>query len=427
MTKWTKDSWKNFLVQQERFYPDQARFKNKIQQLETFPPIVFADELAQLKKHIHDAANSANRFIIQGGPCAETFDNFSAKSIRNIYDILLIMQAVFATENVEATLIGRIAGQYAKPRSSGVEIAEDGHKYPSYFGDMYNGYQYHEREIDPQRMIWAYYNSAATMNLLRAYSLGGYADSHRILDFTQNLKVDHTRKRFASLVQKNHFALIKQQLLFTSHEALNLDYESALTRKDSRPGSDQWVGGSGHMLWVGDRTRDPNCAHIEYLSGVANPVGVKCGPTMTPEDLVKIIKKLNPKNEEGKLVLISRMGAGLVEYHLPKLVEVTEEYNVAWFCDPMHGNTVTSSSGKKTRNYTQIVSEISSFFSILKEAKIHAAGIHLELTGEAVTECTGFGTTEENLNYRYLSRCDPRLNADQAFSIAEVVAKKCKF
>ncbi len=440
---WSPSSWRKFPIKQQPVYEDQEKLKKIEKELSTFPPLIFAGEARNLKEELAKAGRG-EAFIIQGGDCAESFAAFNADTIKNLFKLILQMSVVVAYSSGKPIVkIGRVAGQFAKPRSSNYE-EKDGVKLPSYRGDIINDIEFsaEARKPDPYRMIRAYYQSAATMNLLRAFSRGGLADLNEVhrwnLDFIKNhpigkkyeeisCQIDKAMQflKAAGLTSKNTPQL-RQTVVYTSHEALLLNYEEALTRVDSITGD--YYNTSAHMLWIGDRTRDLDGAHIEYFRGIHNPIGCKVGPTMKPDELVELVKALNPKNEEGKLNLIVRMGATKIDELFPPLLKAVRDanLNVVWTIDPMHGNVEKSSTGFKTRDFDNILSEVKSFLKIHKEHGTIAAGVHLEMTGEDVTECTGSTScaiTVDDLHSRYHTQCDPRLNANQALELAFMISE----
>ncbi len=440
---WSPSSWREFPIKQQPDYKNKEMLKDIEEQLSSFPPLIFAGEARDLKENLA-LAGRGEAFIIQGGDCAESFAAFNASTIKNLFKLILQMSVVVAYSSGKPVIkIGRVAGQFAKPRSSDFE-EKDGVKLPSYRGDIINDIAFTKeaREPDPYRMIRAYNQSAATMNLLRAFSRGGLADLNQVhrwnLDYIKNhaigkkyeeisCQIDKAMKflKAAGLTAKNTPQL-KQTTLFTSHEALLLNYEEALTRVDSITGD--YYNTAAHMLWIGDRTRELDGAHIEYFRGIQNPIGCKVGPSMQPQELVELVKTLNPNNEEGKLNLIVRMGAGKINELFPPLLKAVIEanLNVVWTIDPMHGNVEKSSTGFKTRDFDNILSEVESFINIHKEHNTVAAGVHLEMTGENVTECTGSAScqiTADDLSSRYHTQCDPRLNANQALELAFMISK----
>ncbi len=439
---WTPQSWRDFPIKQQPTYPDKEALERVEQELKHYPPLIFAGEARRLKEKLA-AAGRGEAFLLQGGDCAESFADFNAQNIKNLFKLMLQMNMVLMYSTGKPVVkVGRIAGQFAKPRSSDFE-EKNGVKLPSYRGDIINSIEFTEeaRVPKPENMLRAYNQSAATLNLLRAFSRGGLADLNKVhqwnLDF---IKDNPLGKRYDELSDKIDRAMkfmaacgltsdivpqLHQTTLYTSHEALLLNYEEALTRKDSETG--EWYDCSAHMLWVGDRTRDLNEAHIEYFRGIQNPVGCKVGPTMQPDELLQLIDALNPENEEGRLNLIVRMGADKIAELYPPLLEVVRDAgkNVVWTIDPMHGNVEKSSTGFKTRDFDNILSEVKQFFQIHQEMGTVAAGIHLEMTGNDVTECTGSTScaiTAEGLASRYHTQCDPRLNASQALELAFMIS-----
>ncbi len=440
---WSPDSWRDFPIKQQPIYKDKEALKEVEEQLKSFPPLIFAEEARSLKKQLAKAGRG-EAFIVQGGDCAESFNAFNADVIKNLFKLILQMSVVVAYSSGKPVVkIGRVAGQFAKPRSSDYE-EKNGVKLPSYRGDIINSIEFsaEAREPDPYRMIRAYYQSAATMNLLRAFSRGGLADLNKVhqwnLDFIKNhpigqryeeisCQIDKAMKflRAAGLTSENTPQL-RQTTVFTSHEALLLNYEEALTRVDSLSGD--WYNTSAHLLWIGDRTRGLKDAHVEYFRGIKNPIGCKVGPSMQPDELVELVKILNPDNEEGKLNLIVRMGASKIDELYPPLLKAVRDanLNVVWTIDPMHGNVEKTADGIKTRDFNNILSEVKSFFNIHKEYGTVAAGVHLEMTGENVTECTGSSScpiTVDDLTSRYHTQCDPRLNAKQALELAFLISE----
>ncbi|MBD3790984.1 MAG: 3-deoxy-7-phosphoheptulonate synthase class II [Campylobacterales bacterium] len=435
---WTPGSWRTFPIKQQPTYTDQEALKAVEKELSSYPPLIFAGEARNLKEKLA-AAGRGEAFLLQGGDCAESFSDFNAQSIKNLFKLMLQMNMVLMYSTGKPVVkVGRIAGQFAKPRSADFEEI-DGVKLPSYRGDIINSIEFSEeaRIPKPENMIKAYNQSAATLNLLRAFSRGGMADLKKVhqwnLDFIKDNplgqkyhelsdKIDSAMKFMSACgLTSDNMPQLQQTTVYTSHEALLLNYEEALTRLDSETG--EYYDCSAHMLWIGDRTRDLNEAHIEYFRGIANPIGCKVGPSMGEDELIALIDALNPKNEEGRLNLIVRMGADKIGEYFPKLLKRVrdEKRNVVWSCDPMHGNVEKSSTGFKTRDFANILSEVEQFFAIHKEMGTVGAGIHLEMTGNDVTECTGSTScaiTEEGLASRYHTQCDPRLNASQALELA---------
>ncbi len=442
---WNRDSWREFNILQQPNYPDLKELKEVEEKLKSLPPLVFAGEARSLKEELAKVCNG-EAFLLQGGDCAESFTNFNANNIRDMFKVLLQMAIVLTfAGGYPVVKVGRVAGQFAKPRSSDFEEA-NGVKLPSYRGDIINGFEFDEkaRVPDPKRMIEAYYQSASTMNLLRAFSRGGLADLHQVhkwnLGFVKKPEIGEKYAKLADELTKTlsfmaacgitsaNTPVINQTAVYTSHEALLLPYEEALTRVDSLSG--EWYDCSAHMLWIGERTRGINDAHVHFLSGVKNPIGVKIGPSAKAEDVVALANKLNPENEAGRLNVIIRMGADKIGENLPKILRELkrEGLNIVYSIDPMHGNTVKTSNNYKTREFDKIISEVRSFFEIHKAEGTRAGGVHLEMTGQDVTECTGgaLNITESSLEQRYETQCDPRLNADQALELAFLMADLVK-
>ncbi len=443
MTKvWAKTDWRAKPRVQMPDYPDKAALAAVEAQLARQPPLVFAGEARKLKQKLA-LAGEGKAFLLQGGDCAESFAEFSADNIRDTFRVMLQMAVVLTyAAKVPVIKVGRMAGQFAKPRSAPNEVV-GGVELPSYKGDIINGFDFtaEARVPDPRRMLQAYTQSAATLNLLRAFSSGGFADIHRVhawtLGFAEHDKAERYREtanRISDALDFMNAAGIDSETapslatvdFYTSHEALLLEYEEALCRVDSITG--QPVAGSGHMIWIGDRTRQPDGAHVEFARGVLNPIGLKCGPSTTVEDLKVLMAKLNPQNEAGRLTLIARFGAGKVGDHLPRLIRTVQEEgaNVVWSCDPMHGNTIKAASGYKTRPFDLVLREVREFFQIHKAEGTIPGGVHFEMTGKDVTECTGGlrAVKDEDLSDRYHTACDPRLNASQALELAFLVSEE---
>ncbi|WP_299409162.1 class II 3-deoxy-7-phosphoheptulonate synthase [uncultured Roseobacter sp.] len=440
MTEWTKSSWRAKPRIQMPDYPDQAALEAVEAQLARFPLLVFAGEARRLRTHLA-AAGRGDAFLLQGGDCAESFDQFSSDAIRDTFKVMLQMATVLTYgAKVPVIKVGRMAGQFAKPRSAPTETV-DGVELPSYRGDIINELDFtaKARIPDPEKMLRAYTQAAATLNLIRAFSTGGYADIHQVhawtLGFTEHEKVERYREianrisdtldfMSAAGVTPETAHTLQSVEFYTSHESLLLEYEEALTRVDSTTG--KWLAGSGHMIWIGDRTRQPDGAHVEFASGVQNPIGLKAGPSMTSDDLKVLMAKLNPENEEGRLTLIARFGAGSVGEHLPRLIKTVREEgaNVTWVCDAMHGNTIKSSTGYKTRPFDSVLREVREFFGVHTAEGTVPGGVHFEMTGQDVTECTGGvrAVSDEDLSDRYHTACDPRLNASQSLELAFLVA-----
>ncbi len=439
---WTPSSWRDFPIKQQPTYPDKEALEHVEKELASYPPLIFAGEARRLKEKLA-AAGRGEAFLLQGGDCAESFADFNAQNIKNLFKLMLQMNMVLMYSTGKPVVkVGRIAGQFAKPRSSDFE-EKDGVKLPSYRGDIINSIEFSEeaRVPNPANMLKAYNQSAATLNLLRAFSRGGLADLNKVhqwnLDFIKDNplgkryeelsdKIDHAMKFMAACgLTSDVMPQLHQTTLYTSHEALLLNYEQALTRQDTETG--EWYDCSAHMLWIGDRTRDLKEAHIEYFRGINNPIGCKVGPSMGEDELIELIDALNPDNEEGRLNLIVRMGASKIAEIYPPLLKKVRDAgkNVVWTIDPMHGNVEKSSTGFKTRDFANILSEVEQFFKIHQEHGTVAAGIHLEMTGNDVTECTGSTScaiTEEGLASRYHTQCDPRLNASQALELAFMIS-----
>jgi 3-deoxy-7-phosphoheptulonate synthase len=445
LSNWTPDSWRKFPIVQAPEFADKAKLEVVEKRLAGFPPLVFAGEARKLKKRLARVAEGKG-FLLQGGDCAESFAEHSADNIRDFFRVFLQMAVVLTFGGGQPVVkVGRIAGQFAKPRSSPTETI-GGVEYPIYRGDIINGAEaiLEERKPDPERQIMAYRQSAATLNLLRAFAQGGYANLEHVHRWTLGFISDSPAfERYQELSDRISEALgfmracgitaetapqLRQTDFFTSHEALLLGYEEAMTRIDSTSGD--WYATSGHMLWVGDRTRQQDHAHIEFCRGIKNPIGLKCGPSIKADELIRLIDKLNPENDPGRLTLIARFGADKVEKHLPELIRAVKREGraVVWSCDPMHGNTIKATSGYKTRPFDAILGEVRRFMAVHQTEGTHAGGIHVEMTGKDVTECTGGvrALRDEDLNDRYHTFCDPRLNAAQALELAFLVAEEIK-
>ena len=442
MSDWQKTGWRSKPRVQMPEYTDEEALAAVEARLASYPPLVFAGEARRLKRQLGAAARG-EAFLLQGGDCAESFAEFSADNIRDTFKVMLQMSMVLTYgAKVPVVKVGRMAGQFAKPRSAPTEV-KDGMELPSYRGDIVNELDFTSaaRIPNPDKMLRAYTQAAATLNLLRAFSTGGYADVHQVhawtLGFTDRDEAEKYRDvanriqdtldfmTAAGITGNNNHELHTVDF-YTSHEALLLEYEEALTRVDSTSG--QWLAGSGHMIWIGDRTRQPDGAHVEFARGVQNPIGLKCGPTTTPEDLKVLMAKLNPNNEDGRLTLIARFGAGSVGDHLPRLIKTVKEEgaNVLWSCDPMHGNTIKSSTGYKTRPFESVLREVREFFQVHGAEGTVPGGVHFEMTGQDVTACTGGvrAVSDEDLSDRYHTACDPRLNASQSLELAFLVAEE---
>ena len=442
---WSPQSWRSKPIRQVPDYPDQEKLTAAERTLSGYPPLVFAGEARRLRQHLGKVAEG-RAFLLQGGDCAESFAEFHPNNIRDTFKVLLQMAVVLTFgASCPVVKVGRLAGQFAKPRSTPTEV-QDGVELPSYRGDIVNGIAFdaQEREPDPQRLVRAYNQSAATLNLLRAFAQGGFADLHKVHQWNQEFVAASPQgRRYEELAGRIEETLafmeacgltaekvpeLRETELYTSHEALLLWYEEALTRQDSLTG--KWYDCSAHMLWIGDRTRGLEEAHVEFLRGVDNPIGMKCGPTTDPDDLLRLIDRLNPENDPGRLTLIARMGADKVEEHLPALVRAVEREGrqVVWSCDPMHGNTIKSGNGYKTRPFDRVLAEVKSFFAVHRAEGSYAGGVHFEMTGQDVTECIGGAQaiSEESLGDRYHTHCDPRLNASQSLELAFLISEALK-
>ncbi len=439
---WTKSDWRHKPRVQMPVYTDPAALAEVEAKLSRMPPLVFAGEARKLRRQLGDVAEG-RAFLLQGGDCAESFAEFSADNIRDTFKVLLQMAIVLTWgAKLPVVKIGRMAGQFAKPRSAPTETA-GGVELPSYRGDIINGFDFtaESREPDAARMLQAYTQAAASLNLLRAFSTGGFADMHRVQSWISGFTEEDEAQKYREVAGRIQDAMdfmaaagVTSQNVhqmgavdfYTSHEALLLEYEEALCRIDSTSG--QPIAGSGHMIWIGDRTRQPDGAHVEFCRGVMNPIGLKCGPSLGADDLKVLVRKLNPDNEAGRLTLIARFGAGKVGDHLPRLIRAVEEEGakVVWTCDPMHGNTIKSASGYKTRPFESVLREVREFFAIHKAEGTIPGGVHFEMTGKDVTECTGGvrAVTDEDLSDRYHTACDPRLNASQSLELAFLVAEE---
>ncbi|MGO1120863.1 class II 3-deoxy-7-phosphoheptulonate synthase [Rhodovibrionaceae bacterium A322] len=444
-SKWTPQNWRSKPALQMPDYQDQEKLEAVEATLKEFPPLVFAGEARRLRESLGQVAEG-KAFLLQGGDCAESFAEFHPNNIRDTFKVMLQMAvALTYGASVPIVKVGRMAGQFAKPRSAPTETV-DGVELPSYRGDIINDNDFNEasRVPDPDRMLRAYNQAASTLNLLRAFAQGGFADLHKVhrwnLDFVSGSAQGERYEELAARIDEalafmeacgvtpDSVNALRETEFYTSHEALLLPYEEALTRVDSLTG--KWYALSAHMLWIGDRTRQLDHAHVDFLAGVHNPIGMKCGPTMDPDDLIRLIDKLNPNNDPGRLTLISRMGAGKVGDGLPNLIRrvAAEGRNVVWSCDPMHGNTIKSSSGYKTRPFDRVLQEVREFFQIHRAEGSYAGGVHFEMTGQDVTECTGGAQaiSEGMLGDRYHTSCDPRLNASQALELAFLIAEELK-
>jgi 3-deoxy-7-phosphoheptulonate synthase len=438
-------SWRKFPIKQQPEYPDQHQLEEVEKKLRGYPPLVFAQEIRDLKSNL--AEISAGRgLLLQAGDCAESFADFNANKIRDTFKVLLQMAVVLTFGGRRpVTKIARTAGQFAKPRSADMEEIE-GVSLPSYRGDIINDAEFSQsaRIPDPNRMLEAYHQSASTLNLLRAFAQGGLADLHQVHRWNMSfVEASPAKQRYLEMSERIEDALgfmevcgitsqtapsIRETQLFTSHEALLLNYEEALSRIDSFTG--RRYNCSAHFVWIGERTRQLDHAHVEFFKNIENPVGVKIGPTIEADELLRLIDALNPDNEVGRLTLITRMGADKIADRLPALIRAVqnEERNLVWSCDPMHGNTIKASSGYKTRQFEDIMRELQQFFAVHQAEGSYPGGIHLEMTGEHVTECTGgaYAISDADLGTRYLTQCDPRLNADQVLELAFLIADSLK-
>ena len=442
---WTPDSWRKKKALHQPTYIDKKKLDKAVNKMKKLPPLVFAGEVRSLKYELAKCVDGKG-FLLQAGDCAESFAEFHPNYIRDTFRVIMQMAVVLSfASGVPVTKVGRLAGQFAKPRSSPIE-EKNGIKLPSYLGDMINGIEFNEnsRVPNPDRMLQAYNQAASTQNLLRAFAYGGYADLSTIqnwnLDFVKKSKQGSNFKIVADRISEclrfidacginnENVRQLSETSFYISHEALLLPYETAFTRVDSTTGD--WYDVSAHMVWIGDRTRQLNGAHVEFCKGISNPIGIKVGPSTDKEELLKVIKILNPKNEKGKIVLIVRMGSKLIEKLLPSILEKIKiaNVNVVWSCDPMHANIEKSKSGFKTRNFKNILNEVKSFFKLHKKCGTYAGGIHLEMTGQNVTECIGGlqKISDKDLSSRYHTHCDPRLNASQSLELAFTMANYLK-
>ena len=440
MSKWSKDSWKNFKIKHIPQYNDPDQLEKALKKLEGFPPLVFAGECRNLKQDLAKASKG-DAFLVQGGDCAESFKEFNANNIRDTFRVILQMSAVITAKlKVPVIKLGRIAGQFAKPRSSDLET-KDGKTLNSYYGDSINSIEFSEekREPNPARLLRAYSQSASTLNLLRSFAQGGFANLRKVNSWNMGfVKASKEGKKYEKIAAKineyldfmdavgvNTSTVIDLNTVefFTSHEGLHLPYEAALTRVDSL--TNEVYCTSAHFIWIGDRTRFIDSAHVEFCRGISNPIGIKCGPSLDPDELVKIIETINPANEAGKISLIFRYGEDNIDKHLPGLVEAITKNNknVLWISDPMHGNTFKTIDDIKTRDFSTILDELKKFFSIHNRLGSIPGGVHFELTGNNVTECIGGSQkiSSEDLKYHYESACDPRLNNQQSLELAYLI------
>ena len=444
---WRIDSWRDLPIKQVPQYPDAGKVAEVEALLSKKPPLIFAGEAQRLRQRLGDVANG-QAFLLQGGDCAESFAEFSADMIRDSFKVFLQMAVVLTFgASMPVVKVGRMAGQFAKPRSAPTEVI-DGVELPSYRGDMVNGIEFNEaaRIPDPERLLRVYEQSSATLNLLRAFAQGGMADLHKVHEWTLSyIKDSDQAQRFEELALRIDECLrfmeacginamtsnaVGETDFFTSHEALLLGYEQSMTRKDTITDEQGYYSTSAHMLWIGDRTRQLDGAHVEYIRGIDNPIGLKCGPTSDPDELLRLIETLNPDNIPGRLTLISRMGADQVIDKLPPLLRAVQKSgaSVVWCCDPMHGNTIKASTGYKTRRVDDVMREVSGFFTAHDEVGTYPGGVHFEMTGKDVTECVGgvSSVTEQDLGDRYHTHCDPRLNASQSLELAFLIADLLK-
>lgn len=440
---WSPQTWRNKPIVQMPEYPDDDVLRDVETQLKTFPPLVFAGEARALKAKLGEVGEG-RAFLLQGGDCAESFAEHEADNIRDFFRVFLQMAVVLTYAGGSPVVkVGRIAGQFAKPRSSNVEKHGD-IELPSYRGDIINAIEFEEaaRIPNPTRQLEAYRQAAATLNLLRAFAQGGYANLEHVhqwtLGFLKDSPAGHRYQELADRISDtlefmracgvtaDNTTALRSTDFYTSHESLLLGYEEALTRVDSTSG--EWYATSGHFVWIGDRTRQPDHAHVEFCRGIRNPIGMKCGPSLQPDELLQLIDVLNPDNEPGRLTLICRFGADHVETHLPRLIRAIEREGrkVVWSCDPMHGNTIKAGTGYKTRPFDRVLSEVGQFFEIHRAEGTHPGGVHVEMTGKNVTECIGGAAAigETDLSDRYHTHCDPRLNADQALELAFLIAER---
>ena len=444
---WQPNSWRDHPLKQVPDYPDAEKLAGVEAKLAAMPPLVFAGEAQSLKRQLGEVAEG-RAFLLQGGDCAESFAEFSANNIRDSFKVILQMAVVLTFgASMPVVKVGRVAGQFAKPRSSPME-AFDGIELPSYRGDMINAMPFTEKDRvpDPKRLLRVYEQSAATLNLLRAFAQGGLADLTKVHSWvTEFLSGTPQADRFQELAGRIEESLnfmracgitpetarpLAETDFYTSHESLLLNYEEALTRRDTITDEKDWYATSAHMIWIGDRTRQPDGAHVEYMRGIANPIGLKCGPSLDPDELVRLVETLNPDNVPGRLTLIARMGADKVRAGLPPLLKAVKASGakVVWCCDPMHGNTIKASSGYKTRRVNDVMAEVQGFFDAHDEIGTYPGGVHFEMTGQNVTECVGgvVDVTEARLGDRYHTHCDPRLNGAQALELAFLIADLLK-
>ncbi|OUX54521.1 MAG: 3-deoxy-7-phosphoheptulonate synthase class II [Pelagibacteraceae bacterium TMED287] len=444
MKKWTLNSWNKFPAKHIPDYSDQKELDLVLSKIKKYPPLVFAGETRSLKKSLAQVVEG-KAFLLQGGDCAESFAEFNPDNIKDTFKAILQMSLVLThSASLPVVKLGRIAGQFSKPRSSPTE-KKDGKELPSYLGDNINGMEFSEksRKPDPKRLFRAYSQSASTLNLIRAFSQGGFADLRQVHLWNLGFINEKTKGKYKEIEDKISDALsfmdacginpetnrrLRTVNFYTSHEALLLPFEEAMTRVDSTTG--EYHDTSAHFVWVGDRTRQPDGAHIEFCRGIKNPIGLKCGPTLKPDQLIELCNILNPENEPGRLTLISRFGADNVDKFLPKLIRAIkkEGMKVIWSCDPMHGNTIKAATGFKTRPFDNVLKEVKNVFATHQAEGSYAGGLHVEMTGQDVTECTGGAQkiSEQDLSNRYRTHCDPRLNASQALELAFLISEEIK-
>jgi 3-deoxy-7-phosphoheptulonate synthase len=444
MKKWNLNSWTKYPAKHLPVYQDKKELDLVLSKIKKYPPLVFAGETRSLKKSLADVAKG-KAFLLQGGDCAESFAEFNPDNIRDTFKAILQMSLVLThSASMPVIKLGRIAGQFSKPRSSPVEKKDD-KELPSYLGDNINGMEFSEkaRVPDAKRLFRAYSQSASTLNLIRAFSQGGFADLRQVHLWNLGFINKKTKGKYKEIEDKISDALsfmeacginpesnrrLRTVNFYTSHEALLLPFEEAMTRVDSTTG--EYHDTSAHFVWIGDRTRQPDGAHVEFCRGIQNPIGLKCGPSLKPDELIKLSNILNPDNEAGRLTLISRFGANKAEDFLPKLIKAVkkEGLNVVWSCDPMHGNTIKATSGLKTRPFDNVLKEVKNVFAIHQAEGSYAGGLHVEMTGQDVTECTGGAQkiSDSDLSNRYRTHCDPRLNASQALELAFLISEEIK-
>ena len=445
MKNWKPNSWRKYPVKHVPAYESEKELNQVLTKIKSFPPLVFAGETRHLKDQLSQVVDG-KAFLLQGGDCAESFAEFNPDNIRDTFKVILQMSLILTySASLPIIKLGRIAGQFTKPRSAPTEKQGD-KELPSYLGDNINGIDFTKeaRRHDPKRLFKAYSQSASTLNLLRAFSNGGFADLKNVHLWNLGyIKKSPQAKKFKELEDKIADALafmdacginsdfnrrLKTVNFWTSHEALHLPFEETMARVDSTTG--EYHTTSAHFVWIGDRTRQLDGGHVEFCKGIENPIGIKCGPTSKPEEIAKICEAINPKNEKGKITLISRFGHDQVEKFLPKLIRriKKEGLNVIWSCDPMHGNTIKSTTGFKTRPFNKVLNEVKNVFAVHQSESSYAGGLHIEMTGQNVTECTGGAKniSEQDLSSRYHTHCDPRLNADQALELAFLISDEIK-